>query len=89
MPQNKDLKRLVRARMAETGEHYTQALAHLQGLAELEPLPAPWHITGSQAPDYEERQQRQQRAPPAGGERRQIHGAATFTAMPSCNSYAP
>ena len=53
MPQNKDLKRLVRARMAETGEHYTQALAHLRGLADLEPLPAAWHVTGSRAPDYE------------------------------------
>jgi hypothetical protein len=53
VPQNKDLKRLVRARMAETGEHYTQALAHLRGLADLEPLPAAWHITGSRAPDYE------------------------------------
>ena len=26
MPRNKDLKRLVRTRMAETGERYTQAL---------------------------------------------------------------
>jgi hypothetical protein len=31
VPQNKDLKRLVRTRMAETGENYTQALTHLQG----------------------------------------------------------
>jgi hypothetical protein len=53
VPQNKDLKRLVRARMAGTGENYTQALAHVQGLADLEPLPAPWHITGSRAPEYE------------------------------------
>ena len=53
MPQNKDLKRLVRARMAGTGENYTQALAHVQGLADLEPLPAVWHITGNRAPDYE------------------------------------
>jgi hypothetical protein len=53
VPQNKDLKRLVRARMAETGENYTQALAHVQGLADLEPLPAPWHIAGNRAPDYE------------------------------------
>jgi AraC family transcriptional regulator len=29
MPDNKDLKRLVRARMAATGERYTEALAHL------------------------------------------------------------
>lgn len=53
MPQNKDLKRLVRARMAETGENYTRALARVQGLADLEPLPAAWHITGNRAPDYE------------------------------------
>lgn len=33
MPQNKDLKRLVRARMAETGENYTQALTALLGEA--------------------------------------------------------
>ena len=30
MPQNKDLKRLVRARMAASGENYTQALAHVR-----------------------------------------------------------
>ena len=53
MPQNKDLKRLVRARMAETGENYTQALTRLLGLVDLEPLPAAWQITGSRAPDYE------------------------------------
>ncbi len=53
MPQNKDLKRLVRARMTETGENYTQALTHLLGQVDLEPLPAPWLITGSRAPDYE------------------------------------
>jgi hypothetical protein len=53
VPQNKDLKRLVRARMAETGENYTQALTHVQGLPDLEPLPAAWHITGSRAQDYE------------------------------------
>ena len=53
MPQNKDLKRLVRARMAETGESYTQALAHLQGEIALEPLPPAWHMTGGRALDYE------------------------------------
>ncbi len=52
MPQNKDLKRLVRARMAETGEHYTQALTQVLSLTTLDPLPAPWFITGSRAPDY-------------------------------------
>jgi len=30
VPQNKDLKRLVRARMAKTGENYTQALTALE-----------------------------------------------------------
>jgi hypothetical protein len=53
MPQNKDLKRLVRARMAQTGETYTQALTRVQGPADLEPLPAPWRITGNRAADYE------------------------------------
>jgi hypothetical protein len=53
MPQNKDRKRLVRARMAETGEQYTQALAHLTERADLGPLPPAWHLTGSRAPDYE------------------------------------
>lgn len=31
MPQNKDLKRVVRARMADTGERYTEALTALVG----------------------------------------------------------
>jgi hypothetical protein len=53
VPENKDLKRLVRARMAETGENYTQALSHLQSQAELEPLPSAWQVTGDRAPDYE------------------------------------
>jgi hypothetical protein len=53
VPQNKDLKRLVRARMAETGENYTRALSQLQGQVELEPLPAAWQITGSRAREYE------------------------------------
>jgi hypothetical protein len=53
VPQNKDLKRLVRTRMAETGENYTEALTHLQGQAALEPLPPAWRITGSRAAEYE------------------------------------
>ena len=53
MPQNKDLKRLVRARMAETGENYTQALTHLLTQVHLEPIPSPWRMTGSHASDYE------------------------------------
>jgi hypothetical protein len=53
VPQNKDLKRLVRTRMAETGQNYTQALAGLQDQIELEPLPPAWRITGNRAPEYE------------------------------------
>jgi len=53
MPRNKDLKRLARARMAETGERYTQALTHVLSEPELEPLSAAWVMTGSHAPDYE------------------------------------
>jgi hypothetical protein len=53
MPRNKDLKRLVRTRMAETGERYTQALTHLLSQTKLEALPQPWHLTGSRAADYE------------------------------------
>lgn len=53
MPQNKDLKRLVRARMAETGERYTQALTQVLSLTTLGPLPPPWFVTGSRARDYE------------------------------------
>jgi hypothetical protein len=53
VPQNKDLKRLVRARMAETGENYTQALTQILGRTGLEPLPAPWNLTGTHPYDYE------------------------------------
>jgi hypothetical protein len=53
MPQNKDLKRLVRARMAASGENYTQALVHVRAGEWLDPLPAAWHLTGSRADDYE------------------------------------
>lgn len=53
MPQDKDLKRLVRARMAQAGERYTQALTHVLSRTRLDPLPAPWFLTGSRAPDYE------------------------------------
>jgi len=52
MPRNKDLKRLVRERMAATGERYTQALAQI-ARQELQPLPEPWRLTGSHAGDYE------------------------------------
>jgi hypothetical protein len=53
MPHNKDLKRLVRARMAETGENYTQALSVVLSTPALEPVPAPWFISGTHRPNYE------------------------------------
>jgi hypothetical protein len=52
MPRNKDLKRLVRERMAATGERYTEALAQITQ-QELQPLPPPWRLTGSHSGDYE------------------------------------
>jgi hypothetical protein len=53
VPRHKDLKRLVRARMAQTGENYTQALTALLGEAGLDPLPDGWHMAGSRPADYE------------------------------------
>ena len=53
MPRNKDLKRLVRARMAETGENYTSALTRILGETDLGLLPAPWHLTGTRSGDYQ------------------------------------
>jgi hypothetical protein len=53
VPQNKDLKRLVRARMAETSENYTQPLTALLGEARLDPLPGGWHMAGSRPADYD------------------------------------
>lgn len=52
MPQNKDLKRLVRARMAETGENYTQAVTALLGETRLDPLPDGWFTAGSRRTEY-------------------------------------
>ena len=52
MPQNKDLKRLVRARMAETGENYTQALTALLGETGLDRLPDGWFTAGSSPAEY-------------------------------------
>jgi hypothetical protein len=66
VPQNKDLKRLIRARMAETGENYTQALARVRALEtgeRLDPLPPAWHLrhaperrrrAGPARPEFEE-----------------------------------
>ena len=53
MPQHKDLKRLVRARMDETGENYTQALTALLSDTGLDPLPDGWHMSGSHRAEYE------------------------------------
>jgi hypothetical protein len=53
VPQHKDFKRLVRARMAETGENYTRARTALASETRLDPLPDGWHMTGSRPADYE------------------------------------
>jgi len=51
VPQNKDLKRLVRARMAESGENYTQALTALElRRAMADQITAPMDL-GKQLPD--------------------------------------
>src|ERR1700734_3104487 len=47
VPQDKDLKRLVRARMAETGQNYTQALTTLLGEKLVD------HVVVSQSPSLE------------------------------------
>ncbi len=52
MPQHKDLKRLVRARMAETSENYTQALTALLSETRLDPLPGGWFMAGSHPVQY-------------------------------------
>jgi hypothetical protein len=52
VPQNKDLKRLVRARMAETGESYTRALTSLLSETSLDPLPDGWFMSGNRSADY-------------------------------------
>jgi hypothetical protein len=53
MPDHKDLKRLVRTRMTETGENYTQARTALLAAPELEPMPAPWLVSGTHRANYE------------------------------------
>jgi hypothetical protein len=52
VPKHKDLKRLVRARMAETGENYTQALTSLLGETALDPLPDGWFTAGTHPAQY-------------------------------------
>jgi len=53
VPQHKDLKRLARARMDETGENYTQALTALLSQTGLDPLPDGWHMSGSHRAEYD------------------------------------
>jgi hypothetical protein len=53
VPQHKDLKRLVRARMDETGQNYTQALTALLGETNLDPVPDGWHMSGNQREQYQ------------------------------------
>jgi hypothetical protein len=53
VPQHKDLKRLVRARMAETGENYTQALTSLLSETSLDRLPDGWFIAGTHGTEYD------------------------------------
>ena len=53
MPNHKDLKRLVRTRMTETGENYTQALSAVLSAPGLEPVPAPWCISGTHHVNYQ------------------------------------
>ena len=61
MPQNKDLKRLVRTRMAETGENYTQALARVRALEageRLDRLPPAWQLVERDDQRAEKREER-------------------------------
>jgi hypothetical protein len=53
MPIHKDLKRLVRARMAQTGENYTQALTALLAQTRLDPLPDGWVKAGTRPAAYD------------------------------------
>jgi hypothetical protein len=52
VPQHKDLKRLVRAHMDETGLNYTQALTALLSETRLGPLPDGWFMSGSHRTEY-------------------------------------
>ena len=52
MTQNKDLKKLVRERMQQTGERYTEALANITKAVPLEPVPHPWFMGGERPGDY-------------------------------------
>jgi len=53
VPQNKDLKKLVRERMQQTGERYTEALAHFTPGHRLEPLSSAWFMAGDHPDSYE------------------------------------
>jgi hypothetical protein len=43
---------MVRTRMAETGENYTQALSAVLSTPGLEPVPAPWRVSGTHHVNY-------------------------------------
>lgn len=51
MPKNKDLKRLVRARMQKTGESYTTALAQLIAKGNVQATPADYPKLGGMSDD--------------------------------------
>jgi hypothetical protein len=53
VPQDKDFKRLVRARMSQTGERYTQAREGILARPELAEIPAPWFMAGDRPAEYE------------------------------------
>lgn len=53
MPKDKDFKHLVRERMSETGERYTQAREETLARPRLAPIPEPWHMAGDRPAEYE------------------------------------
>lgn len=53
MPKDKDFKHLVRERMSETGERYTQAREEILARPKLAEIPKPWHMAGDRSAEYE------------------------------------
>jgi hypothetical protein len=53
VPKDKDFKHLVRERMSETGERYTQAREEMLARPKLAPVPEPWHMAGDRPGEYE------------------------------------
>jgi len=53
VPKDKDFKHLVRERMSETGERYTQAREEMLAMPALAPIPAPWFMGGDRPAEYE------------------------------------